>query len=136
MPIRARPVLLLDLDGTLVDPSPGILACCRHALAAFDVFPDEFEDLRWLIGPPIREAFGQLLKGRGDTKEAVRLYRERYAEWGLYQAAVYPGVIEALTRHVAMGTRLIVCTSKSRGFADRVRGALWPLAAAVGTLRL
>jgi phosphoglycolate phosphatase len=120
MPIRARPILLLDLDGTLVDPAPGILGCYRHALAAFGVFPPEGEDLRWVIGPPIRQAFGQLLDGRGDTEEAVRLYRQRYSDWGLYQAAVYPGVLEALTRHVTRGTRLILCTAKSRGFARRV----------------
>lgn len=119
MPIRARPVLLLDLDGTLADPAPGILECYRHALAAVGVFPPE-EDLRWVIGPPIRQTFGQLLDGRGDVEEAVRLYRERYSDWGLYQAAVYPGIPEALAHHVERGTRLMVCTSKSRGFAGRV----------------
>ena len=112
--------LLLDLDGTLVDPAPGIIGCCRHALASFGVFPSEAEDLRWAIGPPIRETFRQLLGGRGDVEEAVRLYRERYSEWGLYQAAVYPGILEALTRHLARGTRLVLCTAKSRGFAGRV----------------
>ena len=120
MPIRARRALLLDLDGTLVDPAPGILGCVRHALAAFGVFPPEAEDLRWVIGPPIRQTFGQLLDGRGDVEEAVRLYRERYSEWGLYQAAVYPGVAEALAGHVALGTRLVLCTSKARVFAARV----------------
>jgi phosphoglycolate phosphatase len=120
MPIRARGTLLLDLDGTLVDPAPGIVGCTRHALAAFGVVPPEAEDLRWAIGPPIRESFRQLLDGRGDVEEAVRLYRERYAEWGLYQAAVYPGVLEALAGHRARGTRLVLCTAKANGFARRV----------------
>ena len=120
MPIRARRALLLDLDGTLVDPAPGILACCRHALAAFGVFPPEAEDLRWVIGPPVRESFRQMLDGRGDVEEAVRLYRERYSDWGLYQAAVYPGIVEALAGHRARGTRLVLCTAKARGFARRV----------------
>jgi hypothetical protein len=52
MPIRARPLLLLDLDGTLVDPARGMLGCYRHVLAEFGVFPADAEDLRWLIGPP------------------------------------------------------------------------------------
>lgn len=121
MPIRARSTLLLDLDGTLVDPAPGILGCGRRALAAFGVFPPETEDLTWLIGgPPIRESFRRLLGGRGDVEEAVRLYRQHYSEWGLYQAAVYPGVLEALTAHRARGTRLLLCTAKARGFARRV----------------
>lgn len=120
MPIRARSTLLLDLDGTLVDPAPGIVACCRRALAAFGVFPAEADDLRWVIGPPIRESFRSLLDGRGDIEEAVRLYRERYSEWGLYQAAAYPGVLEVLAGHRAFGTRLVLCTAKVSGFARRV----------------
>lgn len=120
MPIRARPALLLDLDGTLVDPAAGILDCCRHTLATLGVPAPPADDLRWVIGPPIRESFQRLLGGRGDFEEAVRLYRERYSQSGLYQAAVYPGVPEALERHRERGTRLIVCTSKSRGFARRV----------------
>jgi phosphoglycolate phosphatase len=110
MPIRARGTFLLDLDGTLVDPAVGILGCYRAALASFGVFPPEDEDLRWVIGPPIREGFRQLLGAGGDIEEAVRRYRERYAEWGLYQAAVYPGVLDALARHRARGSRLLLCT--------------------------
>lgn len=120
MPIRARPNLLLDLDGTLVDPAPGILGSARHALAALGVNPPKDEDLRWVIGPPIRESFRQLLGEGGDVERGVRLYRERYSEWGLYQAAVYPGIPEALARHRARGTRLLLCTSKARVFAERV----------------
>ena len=120
MPIRARPALLLDLDGTLVDPAPGILGSCRHALATLGIPAPDSADLRRVIGPPIRQTFGQLLNGRGDVEGAVRLYRERYSEWGLYQAAVYPGIAEALSRHVARGTRLMLCTAKATVFAHRV----------------
>jgi phosphoglycolate phosphatase len=120
MPIRSRPVLLLDLDGTLVDPARGIFDCCRHALARFGVVLSDTEDLRWVIGPPIRESFRELLEGRGDVEEAVRLYRERYSERGLYEAVVYPGVLEALTAHKSLGTQLLLCTAKAKGFAGRV----------------
>jgi phosphoglycolate phosphatase len=120
MPIRNRPVLLLDLDGTLVDPAVGILDGFRHVLASLGVDPPELDDLRWVIGPSIRQSFGQLLSGRGDIEEAVRLYRERYSAAGLYQAAVYPGIPEALRGLVAAKKRLIVCTAKARPFASRV----------------
>ena len=118
MPIRARSTFLLDLDGTLVDPARGILGCCRHALAALGI--EAPDDLRWVIGPPIRETFARLTQGRGDPETAVRLYRERYAEWGLTQAEVYPGVREALLELRRRGTRLILCTAKAHAFARRV----------------
>jgi phosphoglycolate phosphatase-like HAD superfamily hydrolase len=33
MPVCWRKILLLDLDGTLVDPAEGVVGCCRYALA-------------------------------------------------------------------------------------------------------
>ena len=120
MPIRSRPTLLLDLDGTLVDPAPGILGCCRYALAKLGIPPEETGDLGWVIGPPIRDSFRRLLNGRAEIEEAVRIYRERYSESGLYEASAYPGVREALAARRAQGARLVLCTSKFHGFAKRV----------------
>lgn len=119
MPIRARQTLLLDLDGTLVDPGPGIIGSYRHALTALD-FDPAGDDLRWVIGPPLRETFARLLDGPNKVEEAVRLYRERYAAQGLYEAAVYPGITETLEAHLARGSRLLLCTAKPAVFARRV----------------
>jgi|SRR5579859_1823022 len=112
--------ILLDLDGTLIDPAPGILGCCREALEALGCPAPAEADLRWVIGPPLRESFARLLDGRGDPEEAVRLYRARYGETGLFEAAVYPGVLEALAALRALGSTLLVCTSKARPFAERI----------------
>ena len=112
--------ILLDLDGTLIDPAPGILGCCRHALAALGCPAGAQEDLRWVIGPPLRVSFARLLGGRGDLEQAVRVYRARYGETGLFEAAVYPGVADALAALRAQGLRLLVCTSKARPFAERI----------------
>ncbi len=68
----------------------------------------------------MRQTFAGLLSGRADPEAAVQLYRQRYAEWGLYQAEVYHGVERALDEHERRGTRLILCTAKPRVFALRV----------------
>ena len=47
--------VLLDLDGTLVDSYPGILASCHAALRALGHKPDESFDIRRIIGPPLEE---------------------------------------------------------------------------------
>ncbi|WP_091737945.1 HAD hydrolase-like protein [Phenylobacterium immobile] len=120
MPIRSRRALLLDLDGTLVDPAAGMLASFRHAAASLSVDVAEDADLRWMIGPPIRESFAQLLGGRADPLEALRLYRQRYSERGLYDAVVYPRIAEALGHHQDRGAQLFVCTAKFHGFAARI----------------
>lgn len=120
MPSPPPTTILLDLDGTLIDPAPGILGCCRHALAALGCPAGAEEDLRWVIGPPPRVSFARLLGGRGDPEEAVRIYRAHYSETGLFEAAVYPGVVEALGALKARGMRLLLCTSKARPFAERI----------------
>jgi phosphoglycolate phosphatase len=112
--------ILLDLDGTLVDPAEGIVASCRHALDSLGCSADPADDLRWLIGPPVRESFARLVGSRADPEEAVRRYRARYSETGLTQATVYGDIPEALDDLRRAGFRLLVCTSKARVFAERV----------------
>lgn len=112
--------ILLDLDGTLIDPGRGILGCCRRALEALGCPAPPEEDLRWVIGPPLRESVGRLLNGRADPEEAVRLYRKLYGETGLFEATVYPGTLDALAALRARGMTLLVCTSKLRPFAERI----------------
>ncbi len=120
MAARRRNILLLDLDGTLVDPAEGILGSCRYAMARMGYPVGDDEDLRWIIGPSLRTTFARLLGDRGEPEVAVRHYRERYLEWGLTAAAPYPGVREALAARRAAGTRLFLCTAKPAVFAERV----------------
>jgi phosphoglycolate phosphatase len=117
---RSPTAVLLDLDGTLVDPAVGILGCYRQTLEALGCPVGTDEDLRWVIGPPPRTSFTRLLGGQGDPEEAVRLYRARYGETGMFEAEVYPGVVEALAALRARGHPLLLCTSKARPFAERI----------------
>lgn len=115
------PTLLLDLDGTLTDPAPGILAGVRVALTAMgrEIPPDD--DLLSMIGPPIRVSFRRLLGDDGDMEEGVRLYRAYVAQRGLKEAAVYPGILEALAElREAYAGRVFICTAKSQPFAEAV----------------
>jgi phosphoglycolate phosphatase len=120
MPARRRPVLLLDLDGTLVDPAAGIIGSCRHAMERMGQPIAAEADLRWIIGPSLRLSFARLLEGRGDPEEALRHYREHYVGGGLTDASPYPGVHDVLAARRAGGTRLFLCTAKPAPFARRV----------------
>lgn len=126
MPLRRRKTLLLDLDGTLVDPAEGIVGCSRYALERMGVPVDPDEDLTWMIGPSNRLSFARLLAERAgrtdpaDTEAAVAHYRERYAAWGLTAARPYAGMHEVLATRRAAGDRLILCTAKAQPFAEKV----------------
>ncbi|MCC6920450.1 MAG: HAD hydrolase-like protein [Alphaproteobacteria bacterium] len=112
--------ILLDLDGTLLDPQVGILGSYRHALAGIGFALDPADDLRWVIGPPLRHTFAWLLGGAHDPEEAVRLYRERYAATGIFEATPYPGILEAVAALKDAGFDLMLCTAKAHVFASRI----------------
>jgi len=54
--------VLLDLDGTLIDSQPGILASCLAALRALGHEPDETLHIKRTIGPPLEDVMRVLLQ--------------------------------------------------------------------------
>ncbi len=85
MTFKARGMnLLFDLDGTLTDPFRGITRCIAYALHALGRPSPAPEDLRWCIGPPLKESLEKLLGSNDDrvAKEALAKYRERFSSIG------------------------------------------------------
>jgi len=116
-----RSILFVDLDGTLTDPAKGIVGCFRHALAAMGRKAPPAAELTWIIGPPLRQSFAEMLGGTGDPEEALRLYRACYSTEGLFEAVVYEGVPGALAElRAAGGARLFLCTAKPEVYAERI----------------
>lgn len=114
--------VLLDLDGTLIDSQPGILASCLAALRALGHRPDETLDIKRFIGPPLEEMMQVLLQSYGDdrTGEAVLAYRRHYGDSGLLGSVPYPGIGESLKEMQQAGLRIYLATSKRETFARRI----------------
>ena len=114
-----RETVFFDLDGTLTDPKRGITRCIQHALEQLGEPAPVADDLTWCIGPPLQQSFATLV-GSERAERALALYRERFSEVGLYENAVYPGVVECLTSLVQSGHRLCVASSKPRVYVERI----------------
>jgi len=114
--------VLLDLDGTLIDSCPGILASCLAALRALGHEPDETLDIRRIIGPPLEDMMQILLRSYGDDRvdEAVAAYRRHYGESGLHGSLPYPGIGKSLDEMKRTGWRIYLATSKRAIFASRI----------------
>jgi phosphoglycolate phosphatase len=108
--------ILLDLDGTLIDPRPGIVGSVQHALTELGETPPPADELTWAIGPPLRTTFTRLL-GPGRAEAAVALYRQHYGAGAMYDVLVYAGIPEALAALRDAGLRLVVVTAKPHVFA-------------------
>lgn len=114
--------VLLDLDGTLIDSQPGILASCVATLRALGHEPDETLDIKRAIGPPLEDMLQVLLQSYGDNRvgEAVTAYRQHYGESGLFGSEPYPGIGDALREMKQAGLRIYLATSKREIFASRI----------------
>ncbi|MGY1739295.1 MULTISPECIES: HAD hydrolase-like protein [unclassified Blastococcus] len=114
-------LVLFDLDGTLVDSTPGIWASVRVAAAALGLPEPTGAQLRGMVGPPLQDGFAAVLGvGPDDVPRAVAAYRAHYAAGALLDVAVYDGVPELLAGLRAAGAVLAVATSKPEPFAVRV----------------
>lgn len=111
------PVLLFDLDGTLSDPSPGIVRCIVHTLTHFGRDVPPVAELQRLIGPPLHETFAQLVPER--AREAVTTFRDRYGVTGLFENNVYDGIEDALASLSEITGSMYVATSKPAEYAVR-----------------
>jgi phosphoglycolate phosphatase len=114
--------VLFDLDGTLTDPREGITRSIAYALERMGMPAPGLDALTFAIGPPLRRSLATLLgdESPAAVERALALYRERFADVGLYENAVYEGVAEALRTIAAGGATLYVATSKPRVYAERI----------------
>ena len=115
-------LLLLDLDGTLSDPLIGIGRSINYALSHFGYEPLELSSISAYVGPPIDEIFMSITRVKEPRKveDLVTKYRERYAEVGFSENALYPGIPEVLAKLGEANIPLAVCTSKRKDFAERI----------------
>lgn len=114
--------VLLDLDGTLTDPFPGISRSILHALELQGLPAVPGAQLRSWIGPPLLGSFSGYFEqlGRGDARLALDHYRERFGSIGLFENAVYDGVPQLLKNLRLAGRRLYLATAKPRVYAKRI----------------
>ena len=122
LPQPAPRALLFDLDGTLTDNFEGIANCIRYALTHLGVPHPEPDALRACVGPPLRETLPRLL-GSSDAaiaERAIALYRERFAELGWRENAVYAGVPDMLAAAALVSPRMYLCTAKPQVYAERI----------------
>lgn len=113
-------MVLFDLDGTLTDSAPGILASFRHALASVG-HPEPGRDvLDHVVGPPMRDTLSRLGLSGGALDAALAGYFDRYDAGGWAENEVFDGIPGLLADLGAAGVRLAVATSKSERFAHRI----------------
>lgn len=113
--------VFFDLDGTLTDPGIGITNSVMYALNKFGIEVKDRTELFRFIGPPLIPSFMNYYGfSKEDAVKAVVFYREYYAECGIFENKLYPGVPELLAKLKDDGVKIVMATSKPEIFAEKI----------------
>ena len=115
------PLLIFDLDGTLVETAPDLHAALKQTLAAAGRPTDlTLRDMEPMIGDGVAKlverAFASQLgvatAGKAELKEAVKEFTSYYSDHCCEQSHLYPRVKDTLERLEGEGYAMAVCTNK------------------------
>ena len=114
-------VVLVDLDGTIMDSAPGITATLTRTLERMGLPVPPPARLVEFVGPPILDGLRDLVGlDPAQSQTALTLYRAEYQETGAFDARPYPGIRDALEAIRSAGPTLAVATSKPEEQAKRI----------------
>ena len=114
-------LILFDLDGTLLDTSPGIFNSVRFAEQQLGFSPIPHGMLHVFVGPPPKQMY-QKVYGVDEemAAKATGFHRQYSREKAIYEATVYPGMKETLTALKQQGYKLAVATLKGQKIAEEI----------------
>ena len=129
-PMRQAPTVIFDLDGTIVDTAPDLLASLNIVLVRAGHRPVVPAELRNLVGHGVRKLFERAFAGTGSevSPEELAAYCQEFLVH--YRANIaresrpFPRVRETLERLAAGGSDLGLCTNKPQELTELLLGQL------------
>lgn len=115
-----RTHVLLDLDGTISDSSPGIGRSLIHAFTTCGYDAPNDGTIRSMIGPPFEVTFPKYGIHIDDVERVIAVYRERYDDIGLFENVMYDGVAEMMESLRSDGHTITLATAKPQSTAIRI----------------
>jgi phosphoglycolate phosphatase len=122
--------VIFDLDGTLVDTAPDLMAATNHVLSLMKRRSVTMPEVRSFVGHGARNLIIRSMNATGDPVDAQTLdfyhaeflrYYERHIAVG---SEPFPGAVALLQRLAGSGAKLGVCTNKLEGLSVRLLDAL------------
>jgi len=112
--------LFFDLDGTLSNPTEGIINSLKYGLAKLDIPLPSDKILQTFIGPPLKDSLmHEVGLAENVADKAIQYFREYFAEKGLYENYLYRGIPELLAV-LSQEYNLFVATSKPEKYAKQI----------------
>lgn len=119
--LSPAPILVFDLDGTLVDTAPDLANTLNVILTQEGFEPVHYDQARMMIGVGARAMLERALKAQQADVTSLKLDRmfddfiDYYVAHIADASQPFPGLIPALDRLAASGFSFAVCTNKLEG---------------------
>lgn len=121
--MTAPALVVIDLDGTLVDSAPDLMYATQRMLAQLDKPPVAADAIRAWIGNGVNMLVKRALTGKLEPaenppgfEEAYRIFADIYADNLSKHSRLYPGVLEGLEKLRKQAFRLACLTNKHSRF--------------------
>jgi phosphoglycolate phosphatase len=124
------PIVVFDLDGTLVDSAPDLVATLNVVFARIGLPTVAYVEARNMVGGGARKMIERGLAAEGrslataEIDQLVRDFIEHYAAHIADRSRPFAGLEAALDQLAQGGCRLAVCTNKLEWLARRLLDAL------------
>lgn len=114
-------LVIFDLDGTLMDTSPGILLAVKDTIKEHGMPALSEEKIRTFIGPPIQWSFeAQYGISKEEAQCMADTFRALYSTKHLLGAVPYPGIYDLLQALNERGMKSAIATYKREDYALRL----------------
>jgi phosphoglycolate phosphatase len=124
------PLLIFDLDGTLVDSLPDLAATLNTLLKCEGLEPLDLENVRPMVGKGARVLLQKGFEANGRPLSANRL-EELFLDFLVYygdniakHTEPFPHVCEAIDQLAEDGWRFAICTNKTEALARKLLDTL------------
>ena len=123
-------IVVFDLDGTLVDTAPDLIAALNYVLAREGIAPLPLKSARNMIGAGARKLIERGLEVEGrimsveDVNRLTKDFIDYYAAHIADASRPFDGLEAALDELQAQGYRFAVCTNKLEWLSKRLLDAL------------
>lgn len=124
------PVLVLDLDGTLVETAPDLIATLNMILVREGLTAIPVEQAPEMIGQGAKIMLERGFQANRQPIEGARLetlfadFIDHYSAHIADESRPFPGAVAALDRFKNAGWRLAVCTNKLEGLTRKLLDVL------------
>ncbi|HLA01649.1 MAG TPA: phosphoglycolate phosphatase [Aestuariivirga sp.] len=115
--------VVFDLDGTLVDTAPDLMAATNHVLALLKRRPITMPEVRAFVGRGARKLIERGVAATGEAIDEASLtyyhaeFLRHYEGHTADRSEIFPGAVALLERLEKSGIKAGVCTNKPEGLS-------------------